>query len=249
MIERVQCPESDVDTAALLDRFRRERRAVVLDNCFGVPDDDDGHRIAAARATGPLRLSQKCFEPLVWHETRDKCTPLHYDNPDNTMVVITGLKVFVIYPPSQHRYLHHKSGPTGRFRQSRIDIESPDLASYPDFAKSKPLLAPIPGGSVLLLPANWSHQVYTAASEEAPTIAINSWYVTTPAMLVGRGTPALTSAWSVLFNTVIDAKIRYSSRPKFPSLKKILRHAGGDASYGARAADASADYVRRYMGS
>mmetsp|Transcript_27108 Transcript_27108/g.65973 ORF Transcript_27108/g.65973 Transcript_27108/m.65973 type:complete len:255 (-) Transcript_27108:1517-2281(-) len=104
---------------------------------------------------------------------RDVTSQLHYDGGINLLAQISGTKRFLLLPPSAAPYLYlNFSSPTPNF--SPIDIESPDVDRYPEYAKvSKPIECLVEPGDVLHVPAKWFHQVHSSGRN----VAVNFWFL------------------------------------------------------------------------
>ena len=98
-------------------------------------------------------------------------TPLHYDQPHNLYVQLTGRKKFVLFPRSQRQRLYLPS----KLRLnhfSPVDLEAPDLKRFPKFERARRVEGELGPGEVLFLPRKWVHYV---RSLEA-SIALNYWW-------------------------------------------------------------------------
>ncbi|MBN3307270.1 TYW5 protein, partial [Amia calva] len=76
----------------------------------------------------------------------------HYDVMDNLLAQVTGTKRVVLFSPqdAQHLYL------TGD-KSEVLDIDSPDLQRFPEFARARRLECVLEPGDLLFIPALWFH--------------------------------------------------------------------------------------------
>ena len=73
---------------------------------------------------------------------------------DNFLVQVVGKKRVVLYPPSDSAHLYLIGD------KSRVmDIDSPDLSSFPNFSRVTRHEAHLEPGEVLYIPALWFHHV------------------------------------------------------------------------------------------
>ncbi|HMI76586.1 MAG TPA: cupin-like domain-containing protein, partial [Steroidobacteraceae bacterium] len=97
--------------------------------------------------------------PLLWLGGRVR-TQIHHDRDHNLACVIAGRRRFVLFPPEQVTNLY--VGPIDNPPPlSIVDLEAPDFARFPRFAKAlaaaqRAELAP---GDALLMPRHWWHHV------------------------------------------------------------------------------------------
>jgi len=113
------------------------------------------------------------FEKNMWFGPGGIVSHLHRDPAENVMCMVSGEKIFVIFPYNEAPNLYpyeDKSRLLGRF--SQVNIDKPDLEKFPDMKKAKPMTCHIKEGEMLFLPSNWWHQVYTIDRN----LALNFWY-------------------------------------------------------------------------
>ncbi|XP_067843909.1 tRNA wybutosine-synthesizing protein 5 isoform X2 [Heptranchias perlo] len=82
----------------------------------------------------------------------------HYDVMDNLLIQVTGRKRVVLFSPQDAPYLYL----TGD-KSEVLDIDTPDLGKYPQFAKAQCYECQLDPGDVLYIPALWFHN--TVAKE------------------------------------------------------------------------------------
>lgn len=73
---------------------------------------------------------------------------------DNLLVQVVGKKKVVLFPPSDAPYLYLVGD-----KSLVMDIESPDLATFPLFSQVTRYEASLEPGEVLFIPALWFHNV------------------------------------------------------------------------------------------
>ena len=123
----------------------------------------------------PFLFDGKTFEsPRLWLGPKGSLTRLHYDSRDNLMYQLVGSKRFLLYPPSQIRWLYtYGYAPTWSHVH---DPRQPDLDAFPLFARASPIELTLKAGEILYLPARWSHFVQNADV----SVMFNFWTERTP---------------------------------------------------------------------
>lgn len=76
----------------------------------------------------------------------------HYDIMDNILIQIQGRKRVVLFDPSDVNFLYMEGD-----KSRVIDIDNPDLETFPDFIKAKKYTCIMEPGDVLFIPALWFH--------------------------------------------------------------------------------------------
>ncbi|XP_032880881.1 tRNA wybutosine-synthesizing protein 5 [Amblyraja radiata] len=76
----------------------------------------------------------------------------HYDVMDNLLIQVTGSKQVVLFSPRDAPYLYL----TGD-KSEVLDLDTPDLEKYPQFAKAQRYECQLEAGDVLFIPALWFH--------------------------------------------------------------------------------------------
>ena len=121
-------------------------------------------------------LLDASVEPTMWLGNRAIVAP-HYDIHDNLACVVAGQRKFNIFPPEQIENLY--PGPTlitpGGVPVSMVDINQPDMASYPKYAEAlkagqEAILEP---GDGIYIPALWWHGV---ESLDSVNVLVNYWW-------------------------------------------------------------------------
>jgi lysine-specific demethylase 8/hypoxia-inducible factor 1-alpha inhibitor (HIF hydroxylase) len=101
-------------------------------------------------------------------------TSLHYDIMDNTLMQLHGTKKLVLFPPSQAANLypfpisiHLRHGLKLRCCYSQIELENPDLRSFPKLkeALQHKYEVILEQGETLFIPSGWWHEVTSLGDE------------------------------------------------------------------------------------
>ena len=123
----------------------------------------------------------------IWLGTSGTITPCHFDSYDNIFGQIVGYKFVRMYLESDSKYLYKSGGnwettrswtdalnededgnakkdTKKKFRNaqgniSHVDVESPDLEKYPDFAKATPMDVILGPGDFIYIPSRTWHYV------------------------------------------------------------------------------------------
>lgn len=101
---------------------------------------------------------------LLWIGESGCVTPLHCDGGDNIVYQLVGSKKWILFPPSDLRYLSIKTdagNPQQDFLCSEIDLLNPDLIKFSKFTKAHPIQITLNAGDALYLPYGWFHFVQT----------------------------------------------------------------------------------------
>ena len=108
----------------------------------------------------------------------------HIDSKDNFVYQVIGRKHWVIFPPTDHKYLYYTQN-KGRLEWSSAlnSLTEPDLEKFPLYSKTTPMAFTMNPGEVLYLPRGWTHTVQNVS----PALMINTWR---------RGPAAITEPWS-----------------------------------------------------
>ncbi|MGE5626395.1 MAG: cupin-like domain-containing protein [Bacillota bacterium] len=120
-------------------------------------------------------LTLRCINLWMGNSDKTIVTPLHHDFNDNLYVVVEGRKHFTLFPPEQAPNLYPRgqlvkveengliryANLSGMPHLAQVDIEAPDRARFPRYAKAEParLDVDIQAGEMLFLPAGWFHRV------------------------------------------------------------------------------------------
>jgi hypothetical protein len=127
----------------------------------------------------------------------------HYDMSNNIACCVAGRRRFTLFPPDQIANLYPgplDPTPAGQV-VSMVDIASPNLVRFPNFATAmeNAIIADMEPGDVLVYPAMWWHQVEAQASFN---MLINYWWNAVPGHI---DTP---------MNTIMHALLSLRDRPE-----------------------------------
>ncbi len=148
----------------------------------------------AASASGMVH-----FLTNFWMGKGDTTSPLHYDDYENLLCQIKGVKELTLFPPGDIAYLYYTGRAKGLLEYtypstfqrkelvsakgvsvvfgSSVLLDAPDLARHPDLVKATPYKVRLEAGDVLYLPAYWHHEVTSLPDEEEGlNIAVNFWF-------------------------------------------------------------------------
>jgi len=109
---------------------------------------------------------------------KGQITPVHHDwssgdhGMDGLHAMILGRKIFKLFDPHVNEKCFRRKKHWGKFHQSVIDIDKPDLEKYPEFKNASYLEIELNAGEMLFIPKLWWHHVTTLE----PSIAINFWF-------------------------------------------------------------------------
>lgn len=161
---------------------------------------EDFPELAGDIVSSDLDFAQQCFNKPpdavnFWLGDERAITSMHKDPYENVYCVISGYKDFILLPPHQLSCVPRRSYPTGIYKQKScgqyyieplmddedmqqhtewvsIDPLAPDMGTYPQYAKARPLRVRVNAGDVLYLPNYWFHHV----QQSHKCIAVNFWY-------------------------------------------------------------------------
>ncbi|KAK3096581.1 hypothetical protein FSP39_001479 [Pinctada imbricata] len=120
-----------------------------------------------------IRPWEACF---FWGAQHSRSL-LHIDpyNWTGTSAVISGKKLWKLYPPGQDKYLHVVNNVNCGFPLECIKYNSPvdtfdfDSRTYPGFTRAQYIQTELLPGEMLIIPTGWFHQAYN----EEETISIS----------------------------------------------------------------------------
>jgi tRNA wybutosine-synthesizing protein 5 len=117
--------------------------------------------------------SNSVIERNLWFGGAGCKTPLHYDNADNFLVQVKGLKKVTLFAPSQSDYLYPALD-TSMPHVSRVNTFKPDFESLPRYrqAYEARLEGEIRAGDTLYMPPKWWHAVDCIET----SLSVNYWW-------------------------------------------------------------------------
>jgi lysine-specific demethylase 8 len=120
----------------------------------------------------------RLYTVWAWLSGRGVRTWLHYDNNGchNLNAQICGKKQCLLFEPAEpdELYLFEPGGPNPALNCSAVDVDSPDLARFPRFARASALSATIDAGDLLFIPAWWPHAFFHDGEFNAN---VNYWWL------------------------------------------------------------------------
>lgn len=94
----------------------------------------------------------------AWFGPKGTVSPLHFDPKHNLLCQVVGTKKLILYPEKDTPFLYpHDS--TLLFNTSQVDVENPDLDSFPEFEKASKKECLLRPGDVLYIPPKYWHHV------------------------------------------------------------------------------------------
>jgi peptidyl-lysine (3S)-dioxygenase / protease len=127
----------------------------------------------------------------LWIGDDRAVSSLHSDPYENLYAVVSGVKRFTLFPPTDLPYLYrrrvrqaqydvafhiHDTSPPTEIPWFQVDPDQPDFDAFPLFKHATPISVEIGAGDVLYLPALWYHSVAQTPGPDGATIAVNFWY-------------------------------------------------------------------------
>ncbi|XP_034483618.1 bifunctional peptidase and (3S)-lysyl hydroxylase JMJD7 [Drosophila innubila] len=192
--------ESKMPLSELLKRLDDPMGAVHYIQKQNSNFSEDFPELAGDIVSSDLDFAQQCFNKPpdavnFWLGDERAITSMHKDPYENVYCVISGYKDFILLPPHQLSCVPRRSYPTGIYKQKpcgqyyieplmddddmqqhtewiSIDPLAPDMGTYPQYAKARPLRVRVHAGDVLYLPNYWFHHV----QQSHKCIAVNFWY-------------------------------------------------------------------------
>ena len=109
----------------------------------------------------------------AWLGTRDTVTPLHFDSYHNIFVQVAGTKQVKLIDPryTENLYVSKRGGLDSQGNVSQVDVEKPDLKSFPLFREVNVLNCVVHPGDILFIPKGWWHHVRSVTT----SFSVNFW--------------------------------------------------------------------------
>lgn len=131
-----------------------------------------------------------------WFGSAETITPLHYDVVYNISAQVWGRKRFILFPPEQLPCLYPFPKRSKIAHFSQVNIERPDLVTFPKFKKTQPMECSLEPGEMLYIPPFWWHQVHSLDA----AISLNYFWRLSWAKYLAR--PALRLAYPLLLDMI-----------------------------------------------
>lgn len=123
----------------------------------------------------------------IWIGAGGVSAACHYDGYDNINVQLYGRKKWNLYAPTNHTELSLFPFLHFHHAQTQVDVEQPDLATFPNFKNAIRYEGITEPGEALYLPSMWFHNVITLNT----SINVNSWIKTPVSRIVEQMTQDL----------------------------------------------------------
>lgn len=94
---------------------------------------------------------------------------LHFDNLDNFLVQIYGVKKVILIPPDDAAFVYPISY---NFSKCYVNPFEPNFKKFPKFKKARIFEGELKPGDVLFIPRGWYHYIYSPRQ----SISLNCWY-------------------------------------------------------------------------
>ncbi|CAG0918381.1 unnamed protein product [Notodromas monacha] len=126
-----------------------------------------------------------------WMGDSRAVTSMHRDHYENIYLVVSGVKKFLLIPPTDLPFVPYETYPAAKFYSSEsgdfnvqklddaervpwvsINPLDPDLEKYPNFRRAHVIECEVRAGEALYLPSLWFHHV----RQSHACIALNFWY-------------------------------------------------------------------------
>jgi Cupin-like domain len=91
---------------------------------------------------------------FLWFGPAGTITPLHHDTSNVLFAQVHGRKRFTLISPLESPWLYNDVAV-----YSQVDLNEPDLATYPLFAQARPITLVVEPGETLFIPVGWWHHV------------------------------------------------------------------------------------------
>lgn len=195
--------------------FNHERRLATVDQLLDLLLRQKGHERPWSMYAGgiPIRKHLPGLLPSIpvqilddskptlislWLGNRTR-TAAHWDLPQNLACVVAGRRRFTLFPTDQiaNLYVGPLDFTLAGQAISLVDVDSPDLERFPDFAKAldEAQTAELGPGDALYMPSLWWHAV---ASLDELGAMINFWW--------RDAEPPLLTPLNALYHSVITMK-------------------------------------------
>ncbi|KAI8381121.1 uncharacterized protein BYT42DRAFT_612932 [Radiomyces spectabilis] len=138
---------------------RLENDIQIPDYCYVAPEPTDWYK-------GPPPDVIK----NAWFGPKGTVSPLHQDPYHNVLAQVVGRKYLRLYAPDQTSMLYPHEGMMSN--TSQVDVEHPDLDSFPDFGKAKFVECVLEEGELLYIPPKWWHYVRSLDT----SFSISFWF-------------------------------------------------------------------------
>ena len=158
-----------------------------LDTLVAQADDPNSPSLYAGSARAPdaypgweaenvLPLPTPGATPRIWVGNSSRAST-HYDVSDNLALVVSGRRRFALFPPEQvaNLYVGPLENTIAGQPTSMVDLEAPDLQTYPRFAQALDdmQVAELEPGDAIFIPSLWWHDVRATGPFN---VLVNYWW-------------------------------------------------------------------------
>ncbi len=123
----------------------------------------------------PFEFFNKSVPPRIWIGN-DAVVSAHYDDSENIACVVSGKRVFTLFPPEQidNLYIGPMEFTPAGAPLSLVDFNTPDFDKYPKFheALDNALVAELEPGDAIYIPTLWWHHV---EAKGGVNVLVNYW--------------------------------------------------------------------------
>lgn len=122
-----------------------------------------------------FQLFDKSVPPRIWIGN-DAIVSAHYDDAENIACVVSGKRIFTLFPPEQieNLYIGPMDFTPAGAPLSLVDFNEPDFHKYPKFhqALDNALVAELEPGDAIYIPTLWWHHVQ---AKGGVNVLVNYW--------------------------------------------------------------------------
>jgi hypothetical protein len=129
------------------------------------------------RLPGYCRLGWRVKSNL-WFAKIGTVSGLHFDLPHNLFAQVYGRKRFILFAPSQSRWLYRHPWTSSIPHVARVDPERRHDARFPEFRRARGFVAELEPGDALFIPERWWHHARTLET----SISVNFWWCSLPTL-------------------------------------------------------------------
>jgi jumonji domain-containing protein 7 len=197
--------QAELSMSEILQLFQNETRNLDLDSWISAyieytPMSSNFAELKTDVPESELFRELKLKHQNIWIGDGQTLGKMHFDEFENSLVMIKGKKQFIIYEPHKNYKLYEGHIPEARLNavnkgylkydlertgllestslvMSPVDILEPNFELFPNFKDAVPMNCTVNEGEMLFLPSFWWHEVQSYPAESEPlNIAVNFWY-------------------------------------------------------------------------
>ena len=122
-----------------------------------------------------FQLFDKAVPPRIWIGN-DAVVSAHYDDSENVACVVSGKRIFTLFPPDQieNLYIGPMDFTPAGAPLSLVDFHEPDFVKFPKFhqALDNAFVAELEPGDAIYIPTLWWHHVQ---AKGGVNVLVNYW--------------------------------------------------------------------------